>query len=273
MTEMALKDFKKIGKWKDTKNRHGYDKASLGILMSDAGVKKIQDKFNNINIADFNLYFVKQPKARQFAETGQVSEEDLNKMLGLEVGKDIARSNDDITIIFTNNAAAERIPLTYWTIAHRIGHAFAATMRRKYRSPYRDYIKRIDNILSGIFEDCYGYNGENIELGRGSNAITRNFVESIGKFRSARTKQLPRTFEFIFECFAQWLLSNGNLSFNNFPKTINTSNKQVFGRNVSRVLYLKDQDYAEDYKQQLIWALEELFEFLVNEHIDTISIM
>jgi hypothetical protein len=273
MSEMALKDFKKIGKWKDIKNRHGYDKASLGILMSDAGTQKIQDKFNNINVADFNLYFVKQPNTKQYAETGEVSEEEVEKMLGLKVGVDIPiRDSQDITIIFTNNAAAERTPLTYWTIAHRIGHSFAATMRRKYKSPYNDYIKRIDRLLSDIMKDCYN-SDIRVELGS-SNPALRNFLESIGKFRSARMKKLPRTFEFVFECFAQWLLSNGNLSFNDFPQTINTSNKQVFGRNTSRVLKLNDDELWNDqYNERLMYAFDELFHFLLNEHVGSIAII
>ena len=161
MTEMALTDFKKIGKWNDPKNRHGYDKQSVAILNSDAGVKKIQDKFNNINIADFNLYFVKKPNASKARELGKVSAGFLKDYTGVEIGKDIpVPSEDSITVVFTNNAAAEKVPLTYWTIAHRIGHAFDATERRGYRvGNYRDtFFRRLDNLLDNILKECYNYN-------------------------------------------------------------------------------------------------------------------
>ena len=86
--EMALTDFKKIGKWQGA-NRHGYDKASVGILNSDAGVRKIQDTFNKVNLADFNLYFVKQPNAWTYEQIGQTTPEFIKKAFNLEVGKDI----------------------------------------------------------------------------------------------------------------------------------------------------------------------------------------
>ena len=205
MAEMALTDFKKFGKWDDPKNRHGYDKQSVGILNSDVGVRKIQDTFNKVNLADFNLYFVKQPNAKNYAETGKVDAKFVKDNLNLEVGADIKdpSENDEITIIFTNNVAAERTPLTPWTIAHRIGHAFQATERKKYRNSVLDsHLKYIDNILKDIFDSCYNYDVLSNNSGRSvlgnRDYILRDFLENIGAFRSARLKKLPRTFEFFF---------------------------------------------------------------------------
>jgi hypothetical protein len=73
--EMALSNLQKIGKWGDKKNRHGYDKASIGILSSPAGLKKLEYSFNRIGNWDFNLYFVKKPGAWKEAEKGLVTPE------------------------------------------------------------------------------------------------------------------------------------------------------------------------------------------------------
>jgi hypothetical protein len=280
MTEMALTDFKKIGKWNDPKNRHGYDKQSVAILNSDAGVKKIQDKFNNINIADFNLYFVKKPNASKARELGKVSAEYLKDYTGIEIGKDIpVPSEDSITVVFTNNAASEKVPLTYWTIAHRIGHAFDATERRTYRSgSYRaTFMNRLDKLLDNILKECYNYNisksSYNRELIFASKPEIRNFFESIGKFRSARMKKLFRSSEFLFECFAQYLLSNGNLTFNDFPKYIQTSNKKAWGNNIGSTLKLQDEYDAENFKTELIDLMSDYFSYLIGSHINSISIM
>jgi len=280
MTEMALTDFKKIGKWNDPKNRHGYDKQSVAILNSDAGVKKIQDKFNNINIADFNLYFVKKPNASKARELGKVSAEYLKDYTGIEIGKDIpVPSEDSITVVFTNNAASEKVPLTYWTIAHRIGHAFDATERRNYRSDsYRaTFMNRLDKLLDNILKECYNYNisksSYNRELIFASKPEIRNFFESIGKFRSARMKKLFRSSEFLFECFAQYLLSNGNLTFNDFPKYIQTSNKKAWGNNIGSTLKLQDEYDAENFKTELIDLMSDYFSYLIGSHINSISIM
>jgi len=280
MTEMALTDFKKIGKWNDPKNRHGYDKQSVAILNSDAGVKKIQDKFNNINIADFNLYFVKKPNASKARELGKVSEESLKDYTGVEIGKDIpVPSEDSITVVFTNNAASEKVPLTYWTIAHRIGHAFDATERRNYRSGnYRaTFMNRLDKLLDNILKECYNYNiskySYNRELIFASRPEIRNFFESIGKFRSARMKKLFRSSEFIYECFAQYLLSNGNLTFNDFPKYIKTSNKKAWGNDIGGTLKLQDEYAAENLKTELIDLMSDYFDYLIGSHINSINIM
>lgn len=276
--EMALTDFKKIGKW-EGKNRHGYDKASVGILNSDAGVRKIQDVFNKVKLADFNLYFVKQPNAKNYAETGQVNSEFVKNNLNLEVGVDIKEpSDDDITIIFTNNTAAERTPLTPWTIAHRIGHAFHATERKKYRnSVLYSHLKYIDNILKDIFDSCYDYDILSNNSGRSvlgnRDYILRDFLENIGTFRSARLKKLPRTFEFFFECFAQWLLSNGNLKFNDFPKFLKSTNKKAWGKDTGRYYKLIDEDLADNYKSDLIYAFEGAFRYLLDTNFGKISIM
>lgn len=271
--EMALTDFKKIGKW-EGKNRHGYDKASVGILNSDAGVRNIQDTFNKVKLADFNLYFVKQPNARLQSELGQVTSDFVKEKFGLTVGEDIKdpSENEEITIIFTNNSAAERIPLTHWTIAHRIGHAFqSSSTRGKYS--IKEYIKYIDNIFRDIFIDCYGY-PTNLNIGLGSREyIFRDFIENIGTFRSARLKKLPRTYEFFYECFAQWLLSNGNLKFNDFPKVLKTSNVKAWGKDTGRYYKLIDEDLADNYKSDLTYAFEQAFNALITYNLGTISVM
>jgi hypothetical protein len=278
--EMALTDFKKIGKWDDKKSRHGYDKASVGILNSDVGVRKIQDAFNKVNLADFNLYFLKKPNAKNFSEIGQVDKEFVQNNLGLTVGTDIKdpSENDEITIVFTNNTAAERTPLTPWTIAHRIGHTFQATERKKYRNSTLDaHLEYIDNILKEIFDSCYNYdilsksNSRTILGNR--DYILRDFLENIGTFRSARLKKLPRTFEFFYECFAQWLLSNGNLKFNDFPKVLKSSNRKAWGKDTGRSYELVDEDLADNYKSDLTYALENAFRELLESNVGKISIM
>ena len=274
ISEMALTDFKKIGKWDDKKSRHGYDKASVSLLNSDAGVRKIQDTFNKVKLADFNLYFLKKPNAKNFSEIGQVDSNFVQKNLGLEVGVDVKdpSENDEITIIFTNNAAADRTPLTPWTIAHRIGHAFQSTERKKYiYSNFNDHIKNINNTFKYIFDDCYNYSSD-IELGS-RDYILRDFLENIGIFRSARLKKLPRTYEFFYECFAQWLLSNGNLKFNDFPKMVKSSNRKAWGNDTGRYYKLTSPDLADNYKSELIYAFENAFRDLLESNIGTISIM
>jgi len=271
--EMALTNLQKIGKWEDKKNRHGYDKASIGILSSPAGLKKLENTFNRIGNWDFNLYFVKKPNAWKEAEKGLVTPEYIKEHLGLEVGKDFPQpENDQITIFFTNNSAAEKVPLTPWTIAHRIGHSFAATFRRNNDLNYIN--RNISNILKNLFEQAYNINTSNSrDLRYSSDYYVRDFFQKIGKFRSARKGKLIRPAEFYHEAFAYWLLHDGELDFNDPPKILQDSNKQAWGKSTARNYRLQDEDEAWEYINQFKWALDEMFNVMIGKHMRTMSIM
>ena len=271
--EMALTNLQKIGKWEDRKNRHGYDKASIGILSSPAGLKKLENTFNRIGNWDFNLYFIKLPNAWKEAEKGLVTPEFVKEHLGLEVGKDFPEpQNDQITVFFTNNAAAEKVPLTPWTIAHRIGHSFAATFRRNNDLNYIN--RNISNILKNLFEQAYNINTSNSrDLRYSSDYYVRDFFQKIGKFRSARMGKLVRPAEFYHEAFAYWLLHDGELDFNDPPKILQDSNKQAWGKSTARNYRLEDEDEAREYINQFKYALDEMFNVMIGKHMRTMSIM
>lgn len=271
--EMALTNLQKIGKWEDKKNRHGYDKASIGILSSPAGLKKLENTFNRIGNWDFNLYFVKKPNAWKEAEKGLVTPEYLKESLGLEVGKDYPEPEDNqITVFFTNNAAAEKVPLTPWTIAHRIGHSFAATFRRNNDLNYIN--RNISNILKNLFEQAYNINTSNSrDLRYSSDYYVRDFFQKIGKFRSARMGKLVRPAEFYHEAFAYWLLHDGELDFNDPPKFLQDTNRQAWGKSTARNYQLVDEDEAWEYINQFKYALDEMFNVMIGKHMGTISIM
>lgn len=276
-TEMALSNLQKIGKWEDKKSRHGYDKASIGILSSPEGLKKLENTFNKIGGWDFNLYFVKLPNAWKQQETGLVDINNLPELIKVEAGKDFPMPTDnEITIIFTNNAAAEKVPLTPWTIAHRIGHSFAATFRRKNDNAIKNYDVSISNILKKLLM-CYNIKPESNLISRDltlSNAYyMRDLYQKIGKFRSARMGKLNRPAEFYHEAFAYWLLHDGELNFNDPPQTLIDSNKKAWGTPVGMTYRLQDEETANDLVYQLKYEMEEKFHYMIGRHIGTTSIM
>jgi hypothetical protein len=276
-TEMALADSQKIGKWDDKKNRHGYDKASVGILNSPKGWEKIQQTFDRINMADFNLYFVKDVNAWKHRETGKQSPQDVNKKLNFDPSQQEKYDPEAITVVFTNNAAAEKVPLTPWTIAHRMGHTFIRSYRQGYLNRDAEFefrLGKVESAVNSILRNAYGAN----EVGGGSNVmgtpLHRNLFESIGTMRSARMKKLSRPYEFISECFAQFLLSNGQLKFNNAPAFLSDSNKKAWGNPTGRNYRLKvDQEQANGMIDNLSGAMSNLFYYWVESHKGTTSIM
>jgi hypothetical protein len=271
--EMALTDMKKIGKWDDKKNRHGYDKSSVGILTSPSGLKKLEDTFNRIGSWDFNLYFVKLPNVWKVSERGKTDPEDVKRLIGVEPGKDFPLPEDNqITVIFTNNTAAERVPLTVWTIAHRIGHAFSATFRISGSKETAYYDREISNTLRHLLE-CYGILPDERNLKISDAPYLRELFQSLGKFRSARMGKLLRPTEFYHEAFAYWLLNDGELDLNGPPKYIMSDNRKAWGTPTGRKYVLQDESSAEMYVEQLKYDLESLFHYLVGRHLGSISIM
>lgn len=274
-TEMALSNLQKIGKWEDKKSRHGYDKASIGILSSPEGLKKLENTFNKIGGWDFNLYFVKLPNAWKQSEMGLVDINNLPQLIKVEAGKDFPMPTDnEITIIFTNNAAAEKVPLTPWTIAHRIGHSFAATFRRTNDNAIKNYDVSISNILKKLLM-CYNINTNLTyrDLTLSDAYYIRDLYQKIGKFRSARMGKLNRPAEFYHEAFAYWLLHDGELNFNDAPQSLIDSNKQAWGTPVGMNYRLQDEETANDLVYQLKYEMEEKFHYMIGRHIGTTSIM
>lgn len=274
-SEMALTNLKKIGKWDDAKNRHGYDKSSIGILTSPSGLKKLEDTFNRIGNWDFNLYFLKNTNAWNYRETGVVTPEQLRARLGIEGGKDFPLpEGDQITVIFTNNSAVQKVPLTPWTIAHRIGHAFQATFRLdrdrgKLSYSEREVSKSLQKILS-----CYGIDVGWSGLMYSQEYYIRDLYQKIGKFRSARTGQLIRPSEFYHEAFAYWLLHDGELDFNEEPpQYLASTNKKAWGNNTGSQYRLNNEDNARQYIDQFRYALDERFHTMIGAHMGKISIM
>ena len=276
-TEMALSNLQKIGKWEDKKSRHGYDKASIGILSSPEGLKKLENTFNKIGGWDFNLYFVKLPNAWKQSEMGLVDINNLPQLIKVEAGKDFPMPTDnEITIIFTNNAAAEKVPLTPWTIAHRIGHSFAATFRRTNDNAIKNYDASISNILKKLLM-CYNIKPDTNIISRdltlSNTYYMRDLYQKIGKFRSARLGKLNRPAEFYHEAFAYWLLHDGELNFNDAPQSLIDSNKQAWGTPVGMNYRLQDEETANDLVYQLKYEMEEKFHYMIGRHIGTTSIM
>jgi hypothetical protein len=195
--------------------------------------------------------------------------------LGLEAGKDFpAPENNQITVIFTNNKAAEKVSLTPWTIAHRIGHSFAATFRKQINGGTLSYnTNEISKILKQILS-CYGIKDDSAGLMFSSEYYMRDFYQKVGKFRSARMGQLIRPAEFYHEAFAYWLQHDGELDLNEEPpQYLASTNKKAWGNERGSIYRLNDEDDARQYIDQFRYKLDERFHTMIGAHMGKISIM
>lgn len=230
-----------------TQDQH-YDRASVNIMKADAGrgFKNLKKSFSLVK-ETIDAHFIKAPGMRDHIEQGEVTEDYLKK-LGVEIPP-INRSN--ITIFFTNNRGAERMPLTPWTVAHRIGH-----VARQLES-YQKFSQHVERDFSELLQGIYGiekvswYSGDNNKLADHDKFI-RQLMMGLGTMRSAREKSLFRTGEFTHELFAQAIVKN-KIEFNReIPKQLVT--KYAWGNPAGRRAYSKvhsDEILLDDFVDRI----------------------
>jgi len=217
-TFATIGDFEKGASYKDPR-----DRASVSHPVT---VQKVKDMLKN-TIVDFDFYFVNKPGLRKFSEKGRVPYEFIFKPqpdgLGLtheELG-DRSINSDNITVFFVSNTAADKIPMTAWTIVHRVGHAMVRTQA------FQEYTTQIDKQFDELLA-MYGkqktsrfpYNDAALKKSRTFELAKGRLFNHIGTMRSAREGRIHRRyFEFYFELFVQYL-KDGKITFNPLTKDI-----------------------------------------------------
>jgi hypothetical protein len=139
--------------------------------------------------------------------------------LGIDPNQ-IKINNNNITVFFVGNTAADIIPMTAWTIIHRVGHVMNRTPQ------FQDYTKWLDNEFNELLK-IYGKSKESTRYGNSDYKKSRTFdlakgrlFNSIGTMRSARDSKLSRRyFEFYYELFVQYL-KDGKITFNPLTKNL-----------------------------------------------------
>ena len=213
-TYTAIGGFDKGASYKDPRDR--------AALNHPVTIQKVKDMLKNTSV-DFDFYFVNKPGLRKFSEKGKVPYDFIVKPypegLGLNPNQ-IEINNNNITVFFVGNTAADKIPMTAWTIIHRVGHVMNITPQ------FQDYTKWLDNEFDELLK-IYGKSKESTRYGNSDYKKSRTFdlakgrlFNHIGTMRSARDGKLSRRyFEFYYELFVQYL-KDGKITFNPLTKNL-----------------------------------------------------
>ena len=213
-TYTAIGGFDKGASYKDPRDR--------AALNHPVTIQKVKDMLKSTSV-DFDFYFVNKPGLRKFSEKGKVSYDFIVKPypegLGLNPNQ-IEINNNNITVFFVGNTAADKIPMTAWTIIHRVGHVMNRTPQ------FQDYTKWLDNEFDELLK-IYGKSKESTRYGNSDYKKSRTFdlakgrlFNHIGTMRSARDGKLSRRyFEFYYELFVQYL-KDGKITFNPLTKNL-----------------------------------------------------
>lgn len=213
LKEAPLNDFSLEGDWGDRAPTGSFDKKSRKLLQSDSTVKKYTNFFKKLD-EDINIYFLRISGGGNFLETGFVDPSFVREKLGWE---NYEENEDAINVIYTNNLGDQKVPLTPWIAAHRLGHSLWFSGIRGNDHGYKVIREELDRTLLNIL-NAYseGYGGPtHYNIMDFNQTYATRLLGKIGTFRSARTDKISRPYEFIFEGLAQYI-NSGKVKFN-FP--------------------------------------------------------
>ena len=256
-------DFDKGSSFRDKKDRQ---------MISNPRFKDIVAKKFSKSYYTINMFFVNTPQANKHTEVGAVDLDWVKENLGEEVAKKVEphyQEEGEVNIIFTNNKGDQRVPMTPWIIAHRMGHAFARRdmnwgrgSEHQFRA-YKEVIDAIGDTFEIIFHDVYGVKSFSKRGGHGpddrtSQLLMKALSHHIGSFKSARDKKLRDYFELYNELFAQYMIT-GDIKFNELPRSFPAH----IGRGDKRNLRVHDEEAYEEMKD--LGSLERTLEYYFDE--------
>jgi hypothetical protein len=235
--EAPISDFHHIGNWeKNSSFRNPQDRK---LLTNPKAIKKMKSQWRFPEESMFNIILVNHPDGNPSLtmETGIVQHDWIaDNMPRIADQVEAALDDSAINIIYTNNSGAERVPMTGWIMAHRLGHALEAYGTRSRGAKYAYYYHEADQVfadnLRQLMEEFYsldlGDRGSRIgqhrrfDVPRGGHAVL-GFLRAACTFRSAREHNIREAGEVLHESFAQYLFT-GKVRFGDIPKSFKYGN-------------------------------------------------
>ena len=265
--EMPITNMTFQGSWgPKAKGEFGYNWQDLGILENPNATEKIMKKWSNTK-ENFEVHFVRSEKAQKHRQVGEVSKEWVKE----ELDFDVQPQPDTITVIFTQNESDEKVPMTAWTLAHRVGHAifinkeFLKEFAEKIEKDFLTLLDKVYNISSMIGRGS----GNKSEYAPQNMILLGKFVQEIGTMSSARNKRVGNFVEFLFELVAQYIIT-GKIRFKSLPRTFTMPEHESFGEKDEKVK-IKNEKFEKynarlgNYAKILEKRLDKIFNSLRNK--------
>jgi hypothetical protein len=244
--EAPLGDYQTIGNWGDKDKANSFNHAVDRKMIAHPNVEaKMRQKLGNTEHL-LNMYFVNLPGARKFAETGVVEPEFIAQAMPTAWPEIQQGTNqgEAVNVIYVGNAGVNRVPMTPWIMAHRLGHAIQASYRQSRGfNVWKEYEEDAAMFFSDCLEGVYDWTipkqnfwSGGFDRSQQQDKLLAKFFEGIGGMRSARQGKLGgRAYEFLYEMFAQFI-TTGRLTFRDCPP--------VFGMRGGPQYRIQDQDTA-----------------------------
>jgi len=271
--EMAIANYKTVG---DFSRRSSISsQVDRDLVTHPKAIEKIKRQWQKTPW-DFDIYIVNDPRVnkREFREVGVVNPDFVYKQMKL-TPEEIPLDTNHISIIFTGNGAAEKVPLTGWTMAHRLGHAFSASRTSNVGKVWDDFTKRLRNIFDEIMYRVYNINTDDVEsfeVRRNKEKILKYAAQELGTMKAARDRKLRSWFEFGYELLAQYMIT-GKITLNPLPPAIVTGIAGWGHKKHQR----GDKEYAETYNtgllEQYAEELQEMLDVVLSNAVGEVLVM
>jgi hypothetical protein len=218
ITEAPLGDFKLGG---DTENEGSFRPDDLRAMKNPKWLEKVRNAFSKtpyrINVFAYNGEGGRVPfmtghltgiPGDKFSRDVRNIRSNILTYAGITTspqfiewfGSEPPDDPNDITVVFLHNEGDNRIPLTPWMLAHRLGHAVfltGDTSSREYDPSMVPLLIRLNQIF------------QKFTLELGIDSFGENFTRVMGPYarsKAARTGNLNSVGEFGVELFAEYLI-------------------------------------------------------------------
>lgn len=218
--EMAIANYQTVGDFR--KRSSISSKVDRDLVTHPKAIEKIKRQWEKTPW-DFDIFVINDPRVNksQFREVGVVDPSFVYNQMKL-TPEEIPINPDHITILFTNNVAAEKIPLTGWTMAHRLGHAMAASRNDPVGGAWREFTQELRKIVNNIMEEVYGIDTKFRAWGADTDnkeKMLKYVAQELGTMKAARDKKIRNWYEFGYELLAQYFIT-GHIKLNPLPDNI-----------------------------------------------------
>lgn len=273
ISEAPLADYQPLGDFNKPGPFRGPDKKLVPHPVNQLKTAKFFEQ----TPYDFRLFFSNIPGTGKYSEYGKMTPDAITQIFGDQAGQIIHGGEDAITVVFVGNKGDSKVMLTPWMMAHRIGHAIQANIRRGTSNggTWKAAEDHFFGTVNGIIADYYGKKVTNQFGNKMNNALSKEYTalfNAVGTQRSSRTGQITRPYEFLYELFAQYL-GTGKVTLKPLPKQQDYGRK-VWGRSTQALRLQPGAEEDSTYATEVLGRdMELMFDDVLSSLVGDILVM
>ena len=273
ITEAPLADYQPMGDFSKPGPFRGPDKKLVPHPVNQLKTAKFFEQ----TPYDFRLFFSNISGTGKYSEYGKMAPNIVQEVFGENAKQILEGSEDAITVVFVGNKGDSKVMLTPWMMAHRIGHAIQANIRRgtsnggTWRAAEDHFFGTVNNIIA----DYYGKKSVSQFGNKVNNSLSKEYnalFNAIGTQRSSRNGEITRPYEFLYELFAQYL-GTGAVTLKPLPKQQDYGRK-AWGRSTQSLRLQPGAEEDSTYATEVLGRdMELMFDDVLSSLVGDILVM